>query len=62
MITRIRRSEGDEPERDMQSMRSRDEEQGDEVGRILDGYAKAELELRHERTESMIRKAREQFA
>lgn len=34
---------------------------GDGVGRSEDAYAAAELDRRHERTEMMIRKAREQL-
>lgn len=63
MIVQARRSDDDEVDRrDTLMSHHREEDRGDEAGRILDGYAEAELELRHERTESMIRKAREQFA
>lgn len=64
MITSEERSDSDGADRDL-TLRMADHEgaarSAGDAGRVLDGYAEAELQRRHERTESIIRKAHEQF-
>lgn len=62
MITQIRQPEGNEPGQDQVVQLAQDDTAVQEdKGQVLDAYAAAELTRRHERTESMIRKAHEQF-
>lgn len=64
MVTTTDRPDSDDAGRDRVLRSANDSVSSRSSGdaeRVLDSYAKAELERRHERTESIIRKAREQF-
>ena len=64
MITQIREPEGRDPDGVEPHRMDQNQEQASPVEDgeyVSDSYAAAELLRRHERTESMIRKAHEQF-